>query len=140
MCAKCHDALWPKTDQATLAAPAAPTLGHDKHQICDVPYERPSMPNGKRDAILTSYGLPAGTHPDFELDHLIPICLGGSDDVSNIWPQPRRTIEPKWNAEAKDRLERKLCEMVCADQLKIDDAQEAIAKDWIATYHRYWGE
>ena len=42
------------------------------------------MPNGKRDAILTSYGLPAGTRPDFELDRLIAICLGGSDDVSRI--------------------------------------------------------
>jgi transcriptional regulator with XRE-family HTH domain len=37
--------------------------------------------------------------------------LSGSDDFSNLWPQPRRTIEPKWNAEAKDRLERLICEM-----------------------------
>jgi hypothetical protein len=34
------------------------------------------------------YGLPAGTHPDYEIDHLIPLGLGGSDDSSNLWPQP----------------------------------------------------
>ena len=53
-------------------------------------------------------------------------------------PQPRRSIEPKWNAEAKDRLERVMCEMVCGGQLDIATAQEAFAKDWIAAYHKYY--
>src|ERR1700693_5174447 len=57
--------------------------------------------------------LPPGTHADYEIDHLIPLCLGGSDDRSNLWAQPRRSIEPTWNAEAKDRLERFMCDMVC---------------------------
>ena len=96
------------------------------------------MTNARRDEILTSYGLPPGTHPDYEIDHLIPLCLGGSNDPSNLWPQPRRTIEPKWNAEAKDRLEHLICDMVCAEQLEIAAAQEAIATDWIAAYHKYY--
>jgi hypothetical protein len=70
-----------------------------------------------------------GTHPDYEIDHLIPLCLGGSDDFSNLWPQPRRSIEPICNAEAKDRLERRLCDMVCAGQIDLGAAQEDIAKD-----------
>lgn len=41
------------------------------------------------------------------------------------------------NAEAKDRLERIICDMVCGGQLDIAAAQEAIAKDWIAAYHKY---
>jgi hypothetical protein len=32
----------------------------------------------RRDEVLR-YGLPTGTHPDYEIDHLIPLCLGGSD-------------------------------------------------------------
>ena len=44
---------------------------------------RGSMSHARRDEILTSYGLPSGDHPDFEIDHLIPLCLGGSDDPSN---------------------------------------------------------
>jgi len=63
---------------------------------------------------------------------VVPLCLGGSDDPSNLWPQPRRSIEPKWNAEAKDRLETALCNLVCDHLLEIGDAQVAIAKDWIA--------
>jgi hypothetical protein len=49
-----------------------------------------------------------------------------------------RSTEPKWNAEAKDRLERFVCDMVCGGQLDIAAAQEAFAKDWIAAYHKYY--
>jgi len=96
------------------------------------------MNHARCDEILTRYGLPPGTHPDYEIDHLIPLCLGGSDDPSNLWPQPRRSIEPQWNAEAKDRLERLLCDMVCDGQVDLARAQAAIAKDWIAAYHKYY--
>jgi hypothetical protein len=48
------------------------------------------------------HGLPPGFHPDYEIDHLIPPCLGGSNDFSNLSPSRRRGIEPIWNAEAKD--------------------------------------
>ncbi|MGB6325833.1 MAG: hypothetical protein WBG11_08675 [Methylocella sp.] len=66
--------------------------------------------------ILAEYGLPAGPHPDFEVDHLIPLDLGGADDDRNLWPEPRRSIEPEWiepewNAERKDRLEWKLADL-----------------------------
>jgi hypothetical protein len=80
----------------------------------------------------------AGTHPDYEIDHLIPLCLGGADDPSNLWAQPRRSIEPTWNAEAKDRLERFMCDMVCNRQLDLATAQKAFAEDWIAAYHKYY--
>ena len=46
------------------------------------------------DRILAEYGLPAGPHPDFEIDHLISLDLGGADDDANLWPEPRRSIEP----------------------------------------------
>ena len=55
------------------------------------------------DRIMAEYGLPAGLHPDFEIDHLIPVEIGGTDDARNLWPEPGRSIEPQWNAEARDR-------------------------------------
>jgi hypothetical protein len=113
--------------------------GHDRALFCGQGKEhRGAMSAGRRDEVLLRYGLPPGIHPDYEIDHLIPLCLGGSDDFSNLWPQPRSSIEPKWNAETKDRLERRLCDMVCAGQLDIATAQEDIAKDWIAAYHKYY--
>jgi hypothetical protein len=114
-------------------------VGHDVHATCGTSKaHRGSMSHARRDEILMSYGLPPGTHTDYEIDHLIPLCLGGSADPSNLWPQPRRSIEPKWNAEAKDRLERLMCDMVCSGQLDLGTAQEAFAKDWIAAYQKYY--
>jgi hypothetical protein len=107
------------------------TCGHSKEHRAFMNHER-------RDEVLARYGLRSGPHPDYEIDHLIPLCLGGGDDASNLWPQPRRSIEPKWNAEAKDRLERLICNMVCAGQLDISTAQQAFAKDWIAAYRKYY--
>jgi hypothetical protein len=111
----------------------------DRQTACGHAREsRGRMTAVRRDEVLRRYGLPTGTHPDYEIDHLIPLCLGGSDDPSNLWPQPRQGIKEKWNAEAKDRLERRLCDMVCAGQIDIAIAQQAFATDWVAAYHTYY--
>ena len=99
---------------------------------------RGPMFSSRRDEVLKRYGLPPGTHPDFEIDHLVPLCLGGSDDPSNLWPQPRRSIEETWNAEAKDKLEGLMCNMVCDGQIDVATSQEAFAADWIAAYQKYY--
>lgn len=110
---------------------------HTPVQVCGHSSEHRHFSNALRDEVLARYGLPRGPHPDYEIDHLVPVCLGGGNDVSNLWPQPRRNIELKWNAEAKDRLETVLCDLVCDGLLDIGDAQEAIITDWIAAYHLY---
>jgi hypothetical protein len=86
------------------------------------------------DHIMSEYGLPPGPHPDFEVDHLIPLGIGGADDERNLWPEPRRSIEPQWNAERKDRLEWKLRDLICSGQLDVAGAQKAISEDWTALY------
>jgi hypothetical protein len=72
-----------------------------------------------------------------EIDHLISRELGGADDVRNLWPQPYGG--PR-NAVDKDRLENQLHKMVCAGDMSLNDAQHAIATDWVAAYRTYIGE
>lgn len=98
---------------------------------------RGAMTKARTEEVQIRYGLPTGHHPDYEIDHLIPLCLGGADDPDNLWPQPRETIEPVWNAEKKDKLERRVCAMVCRGQVDLGTAQEDIATDWIAAYRKY---
>ena len=90
--------------------------------------------------VYREYGL--GNHQAFayEIDHLISIGLGGSNDIKNLWPQSLDETKP-WNAKVKDRLERRLHVLVCEDHaLSLREAQEAIASDWIAAYRKYVGE
>jgi hypothetical protein len=71
----------------------------------------------------------------YEVDHLIPLGIGGADTAENLWPESFHS--GKWNAETKDRLEWKLHQLICARQLDIHEAQKTIATDWIAAYKRF---
>jgi hypothetical protein len=84
--------------------------------------------------IYVEYGLDRrGGH--YEVDHLIPLSIGGSDVAENLWPQSYETTP--WNAEVKDRLEWKLLHLVCHGDVPMDQAQHEIARDWIAAYRMY---
>lgn len=71
----------------------------------------------------------------YEIDHLIPLGIGGADTRENLWPQSHYTHI--WNADRKDRLEWKLHVLVCARQIDVAEAQRAIAANWIAAYNRF---
>lgn len=74
----------------------------------------------------------------FEVDHLISLELGGTNDITNLWPQSY--TNPEWNAYDKDKLENRLHKLVCYGVIHIVDAQIAISKDWIAAYKKYIGD
>jgi len=46
------------------------------------------------------------------------------------WPKVGSKWDGEWNARIKDRLERKLQAMVCAGQISLTDARDAIRLDW----------
>jgi len=72
---------------------------------------------------------------EFEEDHLISLQLGGNPtDPKNLWPEPYRI---KCGARIKDVLETKLKRMVCDGKITLKQAQQAIAKNWIAAYKKY---
>jgi hypothetical protein len=97
--------------------------------------------SGERDdRILSAYGFAPGPHPDFEVDHLISLGIGGADTDDNLWPEPRRSLEPVWNAERKDRLEFRLRDLICARSISPEEAQRAVADDWTEAFRKYIGE
>jgi hypothetical protein len=65
-----------------------------------------------------------------------PQWAKSSYDPRNLWPEPR-AIANGWNAAVKDELEATLPRLVCAGRVPLAEAQQAIAKDWIAAYHHY---
>jgi hypothetical protein len=76
-----------------------------------------------------------------EIDHVVPLAIGGADDVKNLWCQPETN---PWNGEnfgyhTKDRLEAFLARKVKAATITPADAQSCILVDWVDCYQRYFG-
>ncbi len=84
---------------------------------------------------MRAYGVSASAK-SVELDHEIPIGIGGATSTANLWPQP-------WDGDAgahkKDELEGILHDLVCGGELPLAQAQAEIASDWLAAYRKYVG-
>jgi hypothetical protein len=86
---------------------------------------------------IRAFGYPDRRMGDYEKDHLVSLGLGGAPyDERNLWPEPRKSVDG-WNADLKDELEAVLARLVCSGRVSLAEAQQAIAKDWIAAYNRY---
>jgi hypothetical protein len=103
-------------------------------QICVSGYSSRARDVGveeKRQA-YAEYGLgypqPAGA---YEADHLVPLELGGSNEIANLWPEP---AAPAPGFHQKDGLEDWLHDQVCAGGIDLPTAQQEIATDWRAAW------
>jgi hypothetical protein len=67
-----------------------------------------------------------------ELDHLVPLELGGADSLDNIWPQcgPFGATGMAVYFKQKDKVEDYLTTMVKTGKMPLREAQAGIAKDW----------
>lgn len=85
-------------------------------------------------AAFEEYGLPYPPARDaYEVDHLISLELGGDNSLANLWPE---AAAPLPGFHQKDAVENYLHREVCAGRMKLEDAQHAIATDWLAVYGR----
>ena len=82
------------------------------------------------------------------MDHLFPLCAGGSNDVSNLWYQPDINI---WNGRnfgyhQKDDLETWVCEQIRQDRIDPKEAFDRITTDWVKYFleanprHQHFGK
>ena len=93
-----------------------------------------SYTNGVKAKLLRESGLGESRMADYELDHLIPLAVGGHPrKLSNLQLQPWHGAD---SATDKDGLERRLQRMVCDRQIALADAQYCIAEDWKACAER----
>ncbi len=95
-----------------------------------------NVPASVRAQVFRRYGIVNPRPGQYDIDHLIPLEIGGSNAITNLWPQP--TAGP-WNSHIKDRLENELRRRVCSGQMTMRQAQQEIARDWVAAYRRYLG-
>jgi hypothetical protein len=88
------------------------------------------VPRAVHRQAFIDYGLaPEQAKGAFEVDHLIPLELGGDNTIANLWPEP---AEPRPGFHEKDRVENYLHAKVCTGEMFIEDAQRRIASDWLS--------
>lgn len=96
----------------------------------------------EKEQSFTRYGItnPHDGGMSYEVDHRVPLSLGGRDVIENLWPESRTATE--YSAWIKDRLENRLYNLVChpkagAMRLPLKDAQDAFLGDWTVAYKAY---
>lgn len=93
--------------------------------------------NGVKAKLLREHGLQPSDADRFELDHLVPLALGGHPRrIENLWLQP---WAGEWSARRKDQLELRLKALVCSGALPLAEARRVIAADWRAAWSKYVG-
>jgi hypothetical protein len=83
--------------------------------------------------LMESYGF-TDSLSNYELDHLIPLEVGGNPyDAKNLWPQAHygqaKSLE-------KDKYESYLNKQVCSGKISLHEAQMEISTNWM----HYWNK
>lgn len=118
-------------DSACTPGSVIPTA--TKEQICVPGYSASvrNVPLAKKLAVYAKYGVVNHITGKYEVDHLISLQLGGSNDIANLWPE---VDNPTLGFHQKDAFENKLHADVCAGSISLGDAQKEIATDWSKFY------
>lgn len=104
-------------------------------QICTPGYASSvrNVPFSEADQVYAEYGITYHYAGQYEDDHLVPLELGGSNDIANLWPE---AASPTPGFHQKDSVENYLHDQVCSGALSLKEAQHEMATNWIAVYNR----
>jgi hypothetical protein len=121
----------PLQDQACTPGAIIATATTD--QICTPGYSRSvrNVPVSEKDQVYAEYGIASHSPGEYEVDHLVSLELGGSNDISNLWPE---AASPVPGFHQKDMVENYLHEQVCSGAVPLKQAQIQIATDWLVIY------
>jgi hypothetical protein len=92
---------------------------------------------GMKDRVYAEYGVTSHRRGQYEVDHLVPLELGGSNTIANLFPE---LATPRPGFHDKDELENRAHARACAGQGDWRAMQRRIAKDWTKLYVRLIGE
>jgi hypothetical protein len=96
-----------------------------------------NVPLSEKHQVEVEYGFaPKSYGSTLEIDHIVSLELGGSNDIANLYPE---RAAPSPGFHVKDKLENKAHALVCAGQMTLHHAQVAIATNWKTLYKQVYG-
>ncbi len=125
-----HDGL-PDRDCTPGAIIATATI----EQICVPGYSRSvrNVPLEEKNQVYQEYTITHHAQGEYEVDHLISLELGGSNDIANLWPE---AADPRPGFHEKDQLENYLHDQVCSGSISLQEAQKKISTNWLGIYNQ----
>lgn len=109
-------------------------LTTDASKLCTPGYSSTvrNVSTATKKQVYAEYGLsypqPTGS---YEVDHFISLELGGSNDITNLWPEP---AAPTPGFHQKDQFENFEHDQICKGIITVQEAQRRMMTDWYYYY------
>jgi hypothetical protein len=118
--------------------PGAYFKNADRAHICKPGYTKTvrNVSAALKQRVYAEYAITQHSRSSYEVDHLVPLELGGSNSITNLFPE---AATPKPGFHEKDRLENKTHDAVCSSARALRATQRSIAKNWTVLYNVYFG-
>ena len=130
--------LGPNPDRA--CSPGGYYSGLTKAVLCSSSFHTSSIrnvPESEKFAVEAEYGMAPGHYgSSLEIDHIVPLELGGSNEIANLYPEK---LDAGPGYRVKDRLENKAHDLVCSGAIGLRAAQRGIASNWERSYRSVFG-
>jgi hypothetical protein len=96
-----------------------------------------NVPVSEKFAVEQEYGIAPGHYgATLEIDHIVSLELGGSNDIANLYPE-EADAHPGYRV--KDQLENRLHALVCSGAMTLLSVRERIAANWQVLYGAVFG-
>ena len=121
--------------QDSACTPGAILSTGTKDAICKSGYAKSvrNVPDSEKNQVYAEYGITSHAPGQYEVDHLVSLELGGSNDIANLWPE---LASPKPGFHEKDKVENYLHDQVCSAAISLQQAQKQIATNWLVVYNQ----
>jgi hypothetical protein len=99
-----------------------------------------NVPLAVKHQVEVAYGMkPRPYGSTLEIDHIISLELGGSNDPTNLYPERATFADGAPGFHIKDKLENAAHRAVCAGTISLRSAQRQIAGNWVLLYQKVFG-
>jgi len=106
---------------------------HSRALVCGAGFRPAVVQRRSKNVLLFDYGIPSRERARYRVVALVPLGLGGSRRVSNLWPL---AIDQRPGPAEKRQLDTTLRSLACRGRISVLAAQRVAAGDWVSAYRR----